>query len=133
MAVNDICTTVIYNGDCPICSREIAGYRNYSEARGLDILFDDLNTADLTRWGLTPDQAARRLYVVRDGVLYDGVAAFALLWEAMPRFRLLARLVRLPGVRRIAATVYDRLLAPLLYGMHRRRRAKALGNRTLRG
>ena len=122
-------TTVIYNGACPICSREIAGYRRYSETRALPIAFRDLNAGDLATWGLSADQAARRLYVVRDGTLHDGVPAFAVLWEQMPRFRWLARLVRLPGLRQGTTLVYDRVLAPLLYAMHRRRvsRAQALG------
>ncbi|MDJ0825243.1 MAG: DUF393 domain-containing protein [Rhodobacter sp.] len=119
-------TTVIYNGNCPICSREIEGYRRYSRARGLAVQFDDLNATDLSRWGLTPDQAARRLYVEKDGRLYDGVAAFAVLWAAMPRFRLLAWLVRLPVVGWLAAMLYDWVLAPALYRMHRRREAKAM-------
>ena len=117
-------TTVIYNGACPICSREIAGYRSHAARHDLPIRFTDLNSADLARWDLTADQAARRLYVEQDGQLLSGVPAFALLWARMPGFRWLARLVRLPGVRWVAAVVYDRVLAPLLYRMHTRRQSR---------
>ena len=53
--------------------------------------------------------------------------SFAFLWETMPRLRWLARLVRLPGMRWLAGVVYDHLLAPPLYVMHkwRLRRGKA--------
>lgn len=124
--------TVIYNGDCPVCAREIDGYRRHTRARGLPVEYDDLNAADLSRHGLTPDQAARRLYVEQGGRLHAGIDAFAVLWDAMPRFRWLARLVRQPGLHWLADRVYERALAPLLYAMHRRR-VRALGNRARQG
>jgi len=112
-------TTVIYNADCPVCAREIAHYRAYSDAQGLAIRYAGLEQAD--RWGLTPDRAARRLHVIRDGRLFAGVEAFIVLWQAMPRFRWLARLVALPGLRQAAGLLYDGVLAPVLYALHRRR------------
>lgn len=118
-------TTVIYNGNCPICSREIAAYERYSEARDLPLAFTPLAQADLARLGLTPEDAARRIHVLHDGRLVAGVEAFAILWEAMPRFRWLGRVVRWPVVRPVAGLVYDRVLAPILYAMHRRRVARA--------
>ena len=117
-------TTVIYNASCPICSREIEGYRRYSEARALPLRFQDLDRADLAGWGLTPEDAARRLHVIQDGELLAGVPAFAALWREMPRFRWLGRLVMRPWVRPAAEIVYERVLAPILYAMHRRRVAR---------
>lgn len=114
-------TTVIYNGECPICSREVAGYRRHAEARALPIRFDPLASADLARWGLTADQAARRFHVIQDGRLIAGVDAFIALWMAMPRFRPLARVVSLPGIRQIAGLAYEYAAAPALYALHRRR------------
>jgi len=122
-------TTVIYNADCPVCAREIAGYRRYCTARGLPVRFEDLDGAERARWGLTAEAAARRLHVVHEGRLHAGVAAFAILWAEMPRLRWLARLVRLPGVFALAAALYEGVLAPVLYALHRRRvrRANACG------
>jgi predicted DCC family thiol-disulfide oxidoreductase YuxK len=108
-------TTVIYNGACPVCSREIGLYRARAEGA---VAFVDLNDADLSVFGLTRDEAARRLHVVEDGRLLSGVDAFRALWRATPGFRWLARLAGLPGVRQIAGAVYDRLLAPALYRRH---------------
>jgi len=115
---------VIYNANCPICSREVDSYRRYAEARGLPLRFEDLNTADLAQLGLTPSDAARRLHVVRDGRLLAGVDAFVALWSEMPRFAWLARLVSLPGIRQVARAVYEYVLAPALYALHRRRVAR---------
>jgi predicted DCC family thiol-disulfide oxidoreductase YuxK len=117
--------TVIYNASCPICSREVAGYRRYAEARALPLRFQDMAATDLAALGLTPELAARRLHVVQDGELLAGLPAFVALWSEMPRFRWLARLVSLPVLRPIASIAYERVLAPLLYAMHRRRVARA--------
>lgn len=118
-------TIVIYNADCPICAREIDSYRRYCDRLGLPVRFTDLGRADLGRWGLTPEQAAQRLHVIERGRLLAGVPAFLALWQRMPRFRPLARLVALPGLRQLAALVYDHVLAPALYALHRRRVRRA--------
>lgn len=118
-------TRIIYNAECPVCSFEIDHYNAYARQQALPLVFDDLNQCDLTRWGLTEDQAARRLYVVKDGKLESGIPAFLILWHEMPRYRWLGRLIGLPGIRQIAAAIYDHLLAPVIYKWHKRRRARA--------
>jgi len=118
-------TAVLYNGECPICSREIAQYRRAAADADLPLRFDDLHAADLAAWGVTPDDARRRLHVLRDGRVVAGVPAFLALWQALPGWRWLARVVGLPGVRHVAALVYDHVLAPVLYAMDRRRRRRA--------
>jgi predicted DCC family thiol-disulfide oxidoreductase YuxK len=121
--------TVLYNGSCPICSREIAVYRTEAEAAAPHVAFRDVTAPDaapaLTAAGLTPDDAARRFHVVQDGRVLSGLDAFVALWSALPRWRWLARLAVLPGVRTLAAALYDRVAAPLLYALHRRRLARA--------
>lgn len=120
-------TTVIYNGACPICSREIAHYRGRAEKHGAPLRFADLNEGDLEGFGLTPDDAARRLYVAENGRLLAGTDAFLALWRYTPGYGWLARIVGLPGIRQTAGFVYERALAPLLYAAHRRRQARLAG------
>jgi len=117
-------TRVIYNADCPICSREVNAYRRYADAKALPLRFDDIHADDLAEWGLTPDDAARRLHVIKDGRLIAGVPAFVALWDEMPRYRWLGRLVARPAIRPLANWTYERLFAPALYAMHRRRVAR---------
>jgi predicted DCC family thiol-disulfide oxidoreductase YuxK len=117
---------VIYNGGCPICSREIGVYRARIGARGT-LRFQDLNDADLSVFGLTREDAARRLHVVEDGRVVAGVDAFLALWRATPGFGWLAALVGLPGVRQVAGAVYERVLAPALYRRHLGRTAGPRG------
>ncbi|MEL6806589.1 MAG: DUF393 domain-containing protein [Pseudomonadota bacterium] len=114
-------TRVLYNADCPVCSFEINHYAAYSVRNGLPIRFEDLNRDALDAWGLTPDEAARRLYVMKDGQMFSGIPAFIVLWQDMPRYRWLARLIALPGLNRLACLTYDYVLAPLIYRWHLRR------------
>lgn len=116
---------VLYNDQCPVCSFEINHYAEYAKRNGLPIQFDDLNGPDRAAWGIDEDTAARRLYVLRDGELYDGIDAFIELWREMPRYRWLARVVAVPGIKQVAAFGYDHVLAPLIYRWHLRRKANA--------
>lgn len=114
-------TRVLYNADCPVCSFEINHYAAYAQKRALPIRFEDLNADDLSAWGLSADEAARRLYVMKDGKLVSGIPAFLILWQDMPRYRALAWIVGLPGVRQLATALYDYVLAPVIYRWHKRR------------
>ena len=91
-------TRVLYNAECPVCRFEIDHYAEYAGQENLPIRFEDLNNDALEDWGLTRDAAARRLFVLKGGQIFSGIPAFIILWQAMPRYRWLARLVALPGV-----------------------------------
>lgn len=124
---NRLETSVLYNSQCPVCSAEVAHYARYADEAGLPIRFDDLNSDVRGQWGLDQDTAARRLYVQQGEVITSGVPAFLLLWAQMPRYRLLARILGLPGLRHLASAAYDHLFAPALYRAHRRRMRKQAG------
>ena len=115
-------TEVLYNESCPICSREIDVYARAARRAGAPVTFMPLGTSDLSAWGLDRDMAARRLYArLPDGRIVSGVAAFLATWDTLPGWRHVARVFRLPGVRHANDLVYDALLAPALYALHRRR------------
>lgn len=114
-------TRVLFNANCPVCSFEIGHYARYAGRKCLPIRFDDLNTDAREQWGLDADTAARRLYVLHDGVLTSGIPAFLVLWAQMPRYRFLGRVVGLPGIKQIAVVAYDHVLAPAIYRWHLRR------------
>ncbi|WP_425091247.1 thiol-disulfide oxidoreductase DCC family protein [Tropicimonas sp. S265A] len=116
---------VLYNASCPVCRSEIAHYEAYASTRNLPLRFEDLGDTDLSAWGLTADQAARRLHVLHDGEVLSGLPAFRVLWAQMPRYRWLSRVTGWPVIRPAAAAVYDHVLAPLLYHWHRNRYAGA--------
>ncbi len=117
--------TVIFNGNCPICSREIAVYRARAARADANVRFFDMTEEDPERFGLTRDAAARRFYAVApDGHLISGIPAFALLWDRLPGLRWMARAARLPILGVLAESAYTRIAAPILYALHRRREAR---------
>lgn len=106
---------ILYNGACPICAREIAHYRTLAARAGADVAFDDLNDADLAAWGVSADQARRRLHARLGAQRLDGVAAFRALWARLPGWRWLAVVTGWPGLRNLAEWGYERIAAPWLY------------------
>lgn len=112
---------VLYNGKCPICAAEIAQYRAQAIAADAPLEFIDLHQTALEDWGISPDQAARRLHLRKGGQVISGFPAFLAIWRDLPRLRWLARLLSAPGLRHLAAGGYERIAAPLLYRLHLRR------------
>ena len=119
-------TQALYNADCPVCDAEMCAYRAYSEKNNLPIAFEDLNKIDLKEWKVSEDEATRLLHVMHDGQLYVGTKAFLVLWEQMPKYRLLAKIVRLPGIFHLADIIYVNVIARLIYNRHLRRKSLGL-------
>ncbi|MFK7882037.1 thiol-disulfide oxidoreductase DCC family protein [Roseobacter sp.] len=116
---------VLYNADCPVCHREMDHYAKMSKAQELPLQFDDLNDPEaLQTWDVSADMAAQRLHVRTSDQLLSGMPAFIVLWESLPRYRWVAKVVGLPGLYQIANWGYDHILAPLIYRRHQKRLAK---------
>ena len=90
--------TVLYDGACPVCRREIAVYRGLRP--NTPLCFADVSDAALPLPpGITRAQLLARFHVrERDGQLRSGAAAFLALWAALPGWRWLALAGRLPGM-----------------------------------
>ena len=108
-------TTVLFNGDCEICSKEICIYQSYGASEELPIDFKDINNTDLTSFGLTRDETARQLHVLKNSELFVGVKAFVILWNEMPKYRFLAKIFSLPGVAKGAQLFYYHVISLYLY------------------
>ena len=89
--------TVLYDGACPLCRREIGLYRGLRSRTPL--CFADVNDAALTLPpGTTREQLLARFHVRgSDGRLLSGAPAFLALWAALPGWRWAAWAGRLPG------------------------------------
>lgn len=97
--------TVMFDGACPLCRREIGLYQSLAPLQPVSWLDVSKNTAGLS----AVDQALYmgRFHVrLRDGQVLSGAAAFVALWLAMPGWRWLGRVGQLPGVTPLLERVY---------------------------
>jgi predicted DCC family thiol-disulfide oxidoreductase YuxK len=89
--------TVLYDGACPLCRREIGIYRGLQP--DMPVCFADVSDASQALPpGTTREQLLARFHVRdADGRLLSGAQAFLALWATLPGWRWLARVGRLPG------------------------------------
>lgn len=98
--------TVLYDGACPLCRREIGLYRGLQPTT--PVYFADLSDASLPLPdGTTREQLLARFHVRgTDGQLISGAQAFLALWAVLPGWRWLARMGRLPGAAWLMERMY---------------------------
>jgi demethoxyubiquinone hydroxylase (CLK1/Coq7/Cat5 family) len=102
--------TVLYDGGCPLCRREVAWYRGL--ASRCDIEWRDVAAAapalpaDISR-----EQALARFHVVLpDGSVRVGAAAFIALWQQLTPLRILGYFAALPPLPWILELAYGGFL-----------------------
>ena len=117
--------TVLYDGACPLCRREIAHVKGLADRCADGTLrFVDLSGPD--RADLPQAERARllaRFHVERpDGSRLDGAAAFVAMWQRLPGWRWLAHAARLPGALTLLERSYNGFLRvrPVLQALARR-------------
>jgi predicted DCC family thiol-disulfide oxidoreductase YuxK len=98
--------TVLYDGACPLCRREIGVYRGLRP--NTPVCFADVSDpASQLPSGTTREQLLARFHVRgSDGQLLSGTQAFLALWAALPGWRWLAMVCRLPGATWAMERVY---------------------------
>lgn len=98
--------TVLYDGACPLCRREIGLYRGLQPSAPLRFA-DVSDPASPLPNGTTREQLLARFHVrAGDGRLLSGAQAFLALWAALPGWRWLALVGRLPGAAWAMERVY---------------------------
>ncbi|WP_310538741.1 DUF393 domain-containing protein [Phenylobacterium sp.] len=87
--------TVWYDGECPLCQREIALFRRLDRRAGIDFI-------DVAGDAACPIDRASLLqrFHAREagGPLVSGAAAFAAMWRAIPLLSPLGHVARIPVV-----------------------------------
>ena len=116
--------TVLFDGACPLCRREIGVYQGLQPiAATTQVSFADVSQSHTP---LPPggDRAAylKRFHVqVADGRVLSGAEAFVALWAVLPGWRWLARLASLPGLTPLMELSYRAFLTirPQMQGIAR--------------
>lgn len=103
---------VFFDGGCPLCAKEIGIYQrmilnhSISDLKFIDISKEKNETA-LTQHGITLEEAMFRMHALdSDGNVQSGTQAFITMWEKLPYWKLLAKIVAVPGIIDIVETVY---------------------------
>jgi predicted DCC family thiol-disulfide oxidoreductase YuxK len=110
--------TVLYDGGCPLCSREINHYRRIASELPIEWVDVTLPEVDLGRFDLTREEALRLFHVVdASGTMQMGAKAFIALWAVLPGYRWLAKLCRGLRIAPLLERIYVRFA-----GWHYRRR-----------
>lgn len=110
--------TVWFDGGCPLCRREIALMKRL-DCRGA-IRFINLESAQPCP--LDRATLLARFHAEEDGRLYEGAAAFAAMWRAIPLLRPVGLAARNPAVLAVLQWGYGKFLRvrPLLQRLTRK-------------
>ncbi|WP_229359216.1 thiol-disulfide oxidoreductase DCC family protein [Halomonas salipaludis] len=101
---------VYYDAVCPGCRRDRARYERWAGEAGEQVAWCDVTTYQqaLRDKGIDPQAALLSLHVEDDaGRIVDGIDAYVLLMQRVPRLRPLAWLIGLPGVKALLSWCYD--------------------------
>jgi predicted DCC family thiol-disulfide oxidoreductase YuxK len=111
--------SVWYDGECPLCRREIALMRRLDRRRAIQ--FVDV-AQDGAACPLDRTLLLARLHAEEDGRMLSGAAAFAAMWRAIPLLRPLGLAARTPWVLALLERSYVAFLRvrPLLQRAARR-------------
>ncbi len=99
--------TVLFDGECPLCAREIHWLERMDRERGR-IAFEDIAAPDFdaAKYGTTFDALMARIHgVLPDGTLVEGVEVFRRAYSAVGLGWLVAP-TRWPGLRGVFDAAY---------------------------
>ncbi len=100
-------TTMFYDGGCPVCSREVAHYQRLDRHGRIEWADIHADPRIANSIGLTYEEAMARLHVRdRSGKVLSGAWAFAAVWDELPYYRWLARLLRALHLLPVANLAY---------------------------
>ena len=103
---------VFYNNSCSICRFEINHYKKIT--KNIDWIDISNEKSSLTQTKLDSETLLRRLHVIKQGKLYSGVDAFIQLWLEIPRYKILANLIKKQIIYHISWVLYE-ILALFLF------------------
>lgn len=104
---------VYFNNSCNICRAEINLYKK-EKIEGIDWVDITHNKKAQEETKKEDKSLLRRLHVKKDGKVYEGAEAFLLIWNKIPKYRLLFKVLSLPIIFNIFSIFYE-IVAFFLY------------------
>ena len=104
---------VYFNNSCNICRAEINLYKK-ERIEGIDWVDIIHNKKPQEETKKEDKSLLRRLHVKKDGKVYEGAEAFLLIWNKIPKYRLLFKVLSLPIIFNIFSIFYE-IVAFFLY------------------
>ena len=102
-----------FNESCTICRTEINHYKKINNS--IDWV-DVINNKDaLNETKLSSKDLIRRLHIIKNNKLYKGLDAFLIVWEEMPKYKLLYNFAKLPVIYHIGYLIYEFFALLLFY------------------
>ena len=98
--------SVWYDGDCPLCRREIAIMRRLDRRGRIDFV----DASGPASCPVDRAELLARFHAMEDGRLLSGAAAFAAIWRAIPVLRPIGLLARNRVVLNLLERAYLRFL-----------------------
>lgn len=87
--------TMLYDGACPLCQREVAHYQKMDKNNCVDWVDISKMPDQLTKYGVDYHTAMERLHVIdKHGCMQSGVQAFLTVWNTLPYYRWLATVIQ---------------------------------------
>ena len=104
---------VYFNNSCKICKAEIDLYKKekIQEINWVDITNNDLAEKETLR---NSKELLRRLHVKKGKKIFQGAAAFLVLWEKIPKYKFLYKFFKLPIIFNLFSFGYE-IVAFFLY------------------
>ena len=102
--------TVLYDGDCPLCRREIAHVQRLAASHPkANLCFTNIGRSVTSATIETSEREAllARFHIQKaDGTRLSGARAFIAMWSRLPGWKLLSLFARIPGVTPLLELAY---------------------------
>ena len=98
---------VFYDGACPMCRKEIAHYRNNTDAGNINWIDISEHKDELEKYDLNYEDAMRRFHVMApDGQFHVGAYGFVYMWSKLKFYRFISRMIVKLRITRVLNWAY---------------------------
>ena len=102
-----------FNESCNICRAEINHYKKINNS--IDWIDVMINKDAMNDTKLSSKDLIRRLHIIKNKKLYKGLDAFLIVWEEIPKYKLLSNFAKLPIIYHIGYLIYEFFALLLFY------------------